>query len=1070
MKSKITLLLFTLFLGFAPSSFAQPANDNACDAIELPVDGSIGNFTNVAATAQTGEVVPDATGCQEQDGWCNSNLNFSVWFKFIAPLSGQVTATTCLTGSYDTQLAIWEASSCDDFTTYSLVGANDDTPGGCDAATYASFITVGSLTVGNTYYVQVDSYTQDTLSVDSFNIQLTDGVPPPPTKIKIIHNSADEALSTVDVRINGAFADNEFFSYLDDMDFRTSSDFFTVATDSLVSITINPSGSIDDSAPLKIFTLSFSPGNHILVLDGIYSSSGYTPDNVDKPLSLFEYANAYENSNFTEFDTAHVLVHHGATDAPAVDAVVIDPNLGTIIDGIGYSEFSPYFNLLDNTNYTIEIRTDDGDALVNTYIAPAQSNFWGGNGFTIVASGFLDPTLNSDGASFGLWAAGPYGGNLIPLQTLGNFEYDNVCDAAEVLVGGSISLSNTGLTVEDGEPAPAGGSCYTTSTWCENTLSNTIWMKFVAPLSGDVTITTCSEETSFSTQIAVYSGTCDDFGTFSLVGANDDIDFNDPDQCTVGSFGASRLPLCSLVPNATYFVQLDGSYAGYGSFNLSIEEGATCKARVKVIHNSADLAAAVVDIRIDGLFPDEGDFNPYFDDMEFRSSTDFITVDAETPITITVNAADSEDDSDPLFTKIVTLAPNTSNIVIVEGIISTSGYVYPSSFDLEVVTNGREGSSSFLETDILFYNGSTDAPTVDINELITPLPLLVEDLVYGFNDGYATLVTSDDYLLQIAVANTPIYLDTIQAALTSYNLDGAAITLCASGFYDPAANSDGAELGWWFANSFGGEMQQFISPLENDKPCDAITLTADGSIYEGNNTGATVDTLEVAPPDGDCADQGAWCNSDLSNSVWYKFVAPSEGVLVSTCNEGSFLDTQIAIWEYSFCEDYTTYSLKGANDDAGFDENFDPICSSDSSTSVASIAQACFLNVGETYLVQVDGYSSFSVGSFKIAITPLVCVVGINEIEKISNFKIYPNPSNGNEVTIEYNATRGNGNFTSIEIVDITGKAVNTYNYKNLAIGNFKQQLDVTNLSNGLYFVNIISDGKIASNKLQIVR
>jgi Secretion system C-terminal sorting domain len=1068
MKSKITLLLFTLFLGFAPSSFAQPANDNACDAIELPVDGSIGNFTNVAATAQTGEVVPDATGCQSQDGWCAfaDTVTSSVWFTFVAPASGNVTVNTCLTGSYDIQVAVWQTADCANFGSYTFVGANDDTPGGCALATFASQLYLSGLTEGNTYYIQVDPYTQFTANNSSFNIQLNDI--PPPTFLKIIHNSADAALSVVDVRVDGLFADNEFFSYLDDMDFRTSSEFFVVPSGIPVNITVNASGSVDDSAPLQSFLMNFNGGNHILVLDGIYSTTGYTPSSIEKPLSLFEYSNAIEFSG--NFDTTKVLVHHGATDAPAVDVVVIEPALGTIIDGINYSDYSSYFNLADNTNYTLEIRTDDGDALVNTYIAPAQSNFWGGNGFTIVASGFLDPTLNSDGASFGLWAAGPYGGNLIPLQTLGNFEYDNVCDAAEVLVGGSISLSNTGLTVEDGEPAPAGGSCYTTSTWCENTLSNTIWMKFVAPLSGDVTITTCSEETSFSTQIAVYSGTCDDFGTFSLVGANDDIDFNDPDQCTVGSFGTSRLPLCSLVPNAIYFIQLDGSYAGYGSFNLSIEEGATCKARVKVIHNSADLAAAVVDIRVNGEFPDAGNFNPYFDDMEFRSSTDFITVDAETPIEITVNAPDSEDDSSPLFTKIITFAPNTTNILIADGIISAAGYSPDPAFDLRQISNAKEGSSSETNTDILFHHGSTDGPTIKINELSTPLPELV--FGFAFNDAttYQTLTTADNYLLQIELDAFSIYIDTVQATLASYNLGGDAITVCYSGFYEPINNSNGAELGMWFANSFGGAMQQFISPIENDAPCGAITLATDGSIYEGNNTGATVDTLEVAPPDGDCADQGAWCNSDLSNSVWYKFVAPSEGVLISTCNEGSFLDTQIAIWEYSVCEDYTTYSLKGANDDAGFDENFDPICNSDSSTSVASIAQACFLNVGQTYLVQVDGYSSSSVGSFKITIAPFVCVVGIDEIKNISNFKIYPNPSNGNEVTIEYNANKGNCNTTSIEIVDITGKAVNTYNYKNVAAGNFKQQLDVTNLSNGLYFVNIISDGKIASSKLQIVK
>jgi hypothetical protein len=39
----------------------------------------------------------------------------------------------------------------------------------------------------------------------------------------------------------------------------------------------------------------------------------------------------------------------------------------------------------------------------------------GGNAITVVASGFLDPTVNSNGAGFGLWVALPAGGPLVQL-------------------------------------------------------------------------------------------------------------------------------------------------------------------------------------------------------------------------------------------------------------------------------------------------------------------------------------------------------------------------------------------------------------------------------------------------------------------------------------------------------------------------------------------------------------------------------------------------------------------------------------------------------------------------------
>jgi len=136
-----------------------PANDMACGAVMIaPADGS-------CATAQAGEPNPGSgTGgatCDSQDGWCSFELvvDNSLWYSFVAPASGNVTIETVGTG--DTQLALWEATDCADFATFTEVAANDD--GGVGLL---SALTNVCVIPGQTYWIQVDGYTGSPYIVD----------------------------------------------------------------------------------------------------------------------------------------------------------------------------------------------------------------------------------------------------------------------------------------------------------------------------------------------------------------------------------------------------------------------------------------------------------------------------------------------------------------------------------------------------------------------------------------------------------------------------------------------------------------------------------------------------------------------------------------------------------------------------------------------------------------------------------------------------------------------------------------------------------------------------------------
>ena len=174
----------TMFLTVIASNGACP-NDTAnvpfqvdvvfpnatCDAIMLPLGSSNTVYDLFGASAETGEVTPQGTGCSTNNSWCSTNtINNSRWFSFVAPASGNVTVQS---PGFDTQLAVWKAASCADLigqatptapTTATLIAANDDDTdytlhGG---VSFSSFVKAGCLAPGAIYYIQLDSYSAAT--------------------------------------------------------------------------------------------------------------------------------------------------------------------------------------------------------------------------------------------------------------------------------------------------------------------------------------------------------------------------------------------------------------------------------------------------------------------------------------------------------------------------------------------------------------------------------------------------------------------------------------------------------------------------------------------------------------------------------------------------------------------------------------------------------------------------------------------------------------------------------------------------------------------------------------------
>ena len=143
-------------------------------------------------------------------------------------------------------------------------------------------------------------------------------------------------------------------------------------------------------------------------------------------------------------------------------------------------------------------------------------------------------------------------------------------------------------------------------------------------------------------------------------------------------------------------------------------------------------------------------------------------------------------------------------------------------------------------------------------------------------------------------------------------------------------------------------------PLTNDSTCFAEALPVDGTVFTFDGAGATVqiDESTIAPAGGNCVSNIEWCNSTMSATTWFTFVAPPSGD-IRIDGESAAFDGQIAVYQTSDCADFTQYTLVGANDDFDLSNDYPYL-------------NLCGLNPGETYYLVHDPQASTGIYSLRI--------------------------------------------------------------------------------------------------------
>lgn len=125
-----------------PVQVSTLLNDDVCNAQWIVADSSTTSYSNVGATTQVGEP--------------GSSPNNTVWFKTIVPASGHLAIATCGT-DFDSELEVFDAGSCADFTTFTSLGNADWNPWSC-AGSHPAGIELCGLMPGDTVTFWVGSW------------------------------------------------------------------------------------------------------------------------------------------------------------------------------------------------------------------------------------------------------------------------------------------------------------------------------------------------------------------------------------------------------------------------------------------------------------------------------------------------------------------------------------------------------------------------------------------------------------------------------------------------------------------------------------------------------------------------------------------------------------------------------------------------------------------------------------------------------------------------------------------------------------------------------------------------
>jgi hypothetical protein len=224
-------------------------------------------------------------------------------------------------------------------------------------------------------------------------------------RLQLVHNCSDPSASVVDIYVNG--------TKYDDVRYRTATAFVSVpsAVDVRLVVAKNTSTNVNDGAVFTAVTQFEDGKEYIAIAGGNVGSAFSNPYNRDLGFTIFQNPARSQSSP----QTVSVALFHGITDAPKID-VYVNGGEAPFVRNLDYGVMTPYAPLPIST-----FEFGISPAFTNSIIARYRFNTqpYGGLAGIIVASGYYNSLLNSNGAPLALFWVGPQGGAFVPLELIG---------------------------------------------------------------------------------------------------------------------------------------------------------------------------------------------------------------------------------------------------------------------------------------------------------------------------------------------------------------------------------------------------------------------------------------------------------------------------------------------------------------------------------------------------------------------------------------------------------------------------------------------------------------------------